>query len=71
MDILNSLALTRMLLTCMQYIKDQNISNIMLITKNNSKAHKLYASLGFDLGPIIKIKNNGYVVISNYSFYTF
>ena len=59
---------TRMLLTCMQYIKDQNISNIMLITKNNSKAHKLYASLGFDLDPIIKIKNKDYVVISNYSF---
>ena len=59
---------TRMLLTCMQYIKNQNISNIMLITKNNSKAHKLYASLGFDIDPVIKIKNDGYVVISNYSF---
>jgi ribosomal protein S18 acetylase RimI-like enzyme len=59
---------TRMLLTCMEYIKNQNISNIMLITKNNSRAHKLYTSLGFDIDPLIKIKNNDYVVISNYSF---
>jgi ribosomal protein S18 acetylase RimI-like enzyme len=59
---------TRMLLTCMEYIKNQNISNIMLITKNNSKAHKLYASLGFDTDPIIKIKNKDYIIISNYSF---
>jgi len=58
---------TRMLLTCMEYIKNQNISNIMLITKNNSNAHKLYSKLGFDIDPIIKIKNPGYILISNYS----
>ena len=59
---------TRMLLTCMEYIKNQNISNIMLITKNNSNAHKLYSKLGFDIDPIIKIKNPNYCIISNYSF---
>ena len=58
---------TRMLLTCMEYIKNQNISNIMLITKNNSNAHKLYSKLGFDIDPVIKIKNPGYILISNYS----
>ena len=58
---------TIMLLTCMEYIKNQNISNIMLITKNNSNAHKLYSKLGFDIDPVIKIKNPGYILISNYS----
>lgn len=59
---------TRMLLTSMEHIKNQNITNILLITKNNSKAHKFYSKLGFDIDPIITIKNNDYVVISNYSF---
>ena len=58
----------RMLLTCMEYVKDNNISNIMLITKNNSNAHKLYSKLGFDIDPLIEIKNKDYVVISNYTF---
>ena len=58
----------RMLLTCMEYVKDNNISNIILITKNNSNAHKLYSKLGFDIDPLIEIKNKDYVVISNYTF---
>ena len=59
---------TRMLLICMEYVKDNNISNIMLITKNNSNAHRLYSKLGFDIDPLIEIKNKDHVVISNYTF---
>ena len=59
---------TRMLLTCMEYVKDNNISNIMLITKNNSNAHRLYSKLGFDIDPLIEIKNKDHIVISNYTF---
>ena len=59
---------TRMLLICMEYVKNNNISNIMLITKNNSNAHRLYSKLGFDIDPLIEIKNKDHVVISNYTF---
>ena len=56
----------KMMLMCIEYIQSINIQFIMLISNVNSKAFKLYKSLGFGFDPLIKINNPNYAVITLY-----
>ncbi len=57
----------KMLLNCIEYIKNINVKYIMLISNIYSNAFRLYSKLGFVPDPIIKINNPNYVVLIYYT----
>jgi GNAT superfamily N-acetyltransferase len=57
---------TKMILSCIQYIKNININFIMLISKIGSNAYRLYQQLGFVKEPIIKIDNPKFNILLYY-----
>ncbi len=57
----------KMMLNCISYIQSINIRFILLISNVNSKAFKLYTSLGFIPDPVIKLNNPNYAVLIYYT----
>jgi ribosomal protein S18 acetylase RimI-like enzyme len=58
----------KLLLMCIEYIKNINVQYIMLISNINSNAYKLYQSMGFGFDPLIKIDNPNYVILLYYTY---
>ncbi len=56
----------KMMMNCIQYIKNINIKYIMLISNIFSDAFRLYSKLGFVPDPIVKLNNNNYAVLIYY-----
>jgi ribosomal protein S18 acetylase RimI-like enzyme len=53
---------TKMLSVCINYIRNMNIKFIMLISKINSKAYKMYNKIGFTQEPLMKIDNPNFKI---------
>lgn len=57
----------KMLMNCLEYVKNINIKFILLTSEIDTNAFKLYTSLGFLYDPIIKINNPRFTALVHYS----
>lgn len=57
-----------LLLNCLKFVKENNLYFAMVITKNNSIGNSLFEKYGFMKDPFIKIDNENYSLLLNYTF---
>jgi ribosomal protein S18 acetylase RimI-like enzyme len=57
-----------LLLNCLKFVKENNLYFTMIITKNNSIGNKLLEKYSFTKDPFIKIDNENYSLLLNYTF---
>ena len=58
---------TKMLILCINYIKNINIKFIMLITEINSNAYKMYNRMGFVKEPLMTLNNPNFKILLYYN----